>query len=49
MNHDIDRNESAQWYEWVQQCERDIPLRSCLGPGCCPECGRPRDKCECEE
>ena len=49
MNHDIDRNESAQWYEWVQQRERDIPPRSCLGSGCCPECGWARDDCHCKQ
>ena len=25
----------------VIQNEYDLPLRSCLGAGCCPDCGRP--------
>ena len=48
-NHDIDRNESAQWYEDRAADEHAQPLRSALGRGCCPECGRARDNCHCAE
>jgi hypothetical protein len=41
------RSPTAVWYDWVQRLEREQPLRSCLGAGCCPECGA--DPCDCDD
>lgn len=30
--------------DYVQALEREQPLRSCLGSGCCLQCGRPIGK-----
>lgn len=41
------RDPIVEWYDYLQQQERDLPLRSCLGAGMCQECGRPKDQCRC--
>jgi hypothetical protein len=39
----------VDYRRWVIELEHSQPLPSCLGAGCCPECGRPVKQCECEE
>jgi len=29
------------YHRHVQRLEREQPLRTCLGTGCCPQCGAP--------
>jgi len=43
------RSDLAVYAEQVIQQEHDQPLRSCLGPGCCPQCGWSRSECHCAE
>jgi len=37
----VQRSEHAIIAERREQEHYDLPLRSCLGSGCCPDCGRP--------
>lgn len=41
--------DTTTYTENVIRRELDSPLPSCLGPGCCQECGRPREECSCRE
>lgn len=42
MHTDLPRDASAAYLDQAIADERAIPLRTCLGSGCCPECGQPR-------
>ena len=50
--HQYDADTTPTLADYYRQCEQehaDQERGTCLGAGCCDWCGRPWDRCECED